>query len=643
MKIVYCLIVFSLLVGCSGPKKQVDRDQLDAERAANTQRFLEGTLSVPTSVAYEEGLYGGRYRMILDPAPKTLNMANPSDATTSNILTLLYPYLLGYDPNLRSWSDDIASYEIVDDKNKFLSGKNYDSVQRKIINSIPSDGLGIVYTIRDDAVWYLPESGETRPVVAEDAIFWYNEIVGDPRFQNIGYAGNFMQMPDGSMSKIEGYVLDEKSFIFIFPQVVENPMLSTNMNFAPAFIYKAAKSGFTQEQIAANEDIKAVKALFGIGSDTKQLPSAGPFYIEEYISNRRMTLKRNPYFYQKDEWGNALPYLDEIDIRFMSSEDAIIDEFEKGKIFTVGVPPHRFDYFLDLQEGYPDKYVIYSGGAAMNSPFISFNQNPVNKDEPFYHWFTKKQFRQAMSCIFNRERVVDTIYRGLGEPAKDFFAPANYMYNPDIQLEYLYDLSRAVELLASIGITQGKDGLMYDKNGNQVKFDLAYGEGNEMVTNMLNIFVDEAKKVGITIVLRPVDFYTLIDSLTSTYKWEACLLSFGGSNFWPISGSNIWQSSGNLHLWYPLQESPATDWEKRIDYLYHKGSKTLDKDKAKVIWDEYQQIILEELPLFYLVYPGRFRIFNTKVGNVRFDAFNEGEWFFSEVKYLYLKDAKGEK
>jgi peptide/nickel transport system substrate-binding protein len=54
-------------------------------------------------------------------------------------------------------------------------------------------------------------------------------------------------------------------------------------------------------------------------------------------------------------------------------------------------------------------------------------------------------------------------------------------------------------------------------------------------------------------------------------------------------------------MWYPQQESPATDWEARIDYLYNEGAYTVDPVKAKVFWDEYQRVILEQCPLIYLV------------------------------------------
>jgi peptide/nickel transport system substrate-binding protein len=74
-----------------------------------------------------------------------------------------------------------------------------------------------------------------------------------------------------------------------------------------------------------------------------------------------------------------------------------------------------------------------------------------------------------------------------------------------------------------------------------------------------------------------------------------------GTNFFPSQGSNVWPSTGTLHLWNPLQQTPATAWEARIDYLYNEGSYTIDREKARVIWDEFQRVLLEELPVIYLI------------------------------------------
>ena len=105
--------------------------------------------------------------------------------------------------------------------------------------------------------------------------------------------------------------------------------------------------------------------------------------------------------------------------------------------------------------------------------------------------------------------------------------------------------------------------------------------------------------------MRPIDFQKLVQMLTSTYDWHVATASLG-SNYWPEGGSNVWQSKGNFHLWHPLQEEPYTEWEARVDHLYNEGRFTIDKEKAKAVYDEYQQLLLDQVPMTYLVYPLRF-------------------------------------
>jgi len=102
----------------------------------------------------------------------------------------------------------------------------------------------------------------------------------------------------------------------------------------------------------------------------------------------------------------------------------------------------------------------------------------------------------------------------------------------------------------------------------------------------------------------------------------------------PTQGSNVWPSDGNLHLWYPLQEEPATEWEARVDYLYNEGSHTVDPEDAQVIWDEYQRILLEECPVIYLIRSRGFFAINNRwdLTNFYYDNLNG-----AMTNWLYLK------
>ena len=128
----------------------------------------------------------------------------------------------------------------------------------------------------------------------------------------------------------------------------------------------------------------------------------------------------------------------------------------------------------------------------------------------------------------------------------------------------------------------------------------------------------------------------MVEQLTSTFDWESLFIGLGG-NFWPTQGSNVWPSDGNLHLWHPLQESPFTEWEARIDYLYNEGSFTVDPEKAWAIWDEFQSIILEELPIIYLLRPRSFFAIQNRwdFTNFYFDNLNG-----AETSYVFLRHSQ---
>ena len=565
--------------------------EIEAARAAGANDLIEKTVHRPkTSNNFAAGKVGGTYNDTIMGDPKSFNMlVAEKDGETAGVLSPLVQYLADYDVVERRWKGHIADFEIkIDEEN---------------------DKLDVIYTIRDDVYWSFYDNAKPKvKITSDDVIFWYDEIQGDEECGSSAYNSQFMPMDDGSTERITIEKIDDASFVFHFPKIVAEPILSTNMDFGPRFLYKAAKDSGGAD---------AVKNLFTVASDPKELPSCGPYFLVEYKPGQRLLYKRNADYWQKDSNGESHYYPEEMILQIIGDRNTAYLLFKQGKIEGYSFMPEQLEEAvlnaknvltpegLFSQEGQSEQagegYTVFNADGSMDASFWSFNQNPKNKDEPFYEWFCKKEFRQAMSCLLNRERIISQTYRGLGEPKYSFFPQANKYYDENIILQYRYSHAHARKLLEAAGFVKHEDGFLYDEKGRKVEFDLSFNSSATIMSDIGQIITDECKKEGITVTARPTDFQRLVDQLLTTYDWQTILIGLSGGSLFPTQGSNVWVSDGNLHLWNPLQKSPATEWEARIDEIYHTAKCIVDYEKAKPYWDEYQKIILEQCPIVYLI------------------------------------------
>ena len=589
------------LAGCGGGE-EISVEEAEGRQDIARNELLDKTVRKPGPGDWVEGSIGGTWVSSINNDPKTFNPVNVTDAETDSIVSVLYDYLADYDPYEREWTPNLADWEIEVDEE--------------------AGTLRVVFTLRDDLYWTTPGQSDEEgvKVTADDVVYWYREIAGDPAFQMSSNAQQYVEMPDGSTERITAEKIDERRFALNYPRIVANPLLSSNMEFGPRHIYKPAKD---------EGGVEGVLNIYSVDTEVTEIPSLGPYHIVEYSPGVRLVMQRNPSYWKQDEWGNGIPYVERAIYRIVPDRNTELLLFLDGTKDVYSARPEDLDQLLNSED--PD-YTVYNGGESLGSALISFNQNPENLDPAKYSWFTQKEFRQAMSSLLNRERIVRQVYRGLAAPAHHFFARANPMFNPDIELEYTYDPERAVELLAEIGIEQDEEGIMRDADGNPIEFDINMGAESTLAIDMANIFADELDEVGITLNVRPIDWQALIERMTSTYDWDAVTIGLG-SNYWPTGGSNVWPSHGNLHLWHPLQEEPATEWEARIDRLYNEGKFTIDEERRREIYDEYQSIILEQLPVIYTVHTLSFLGVRDKWANVYYDTLGG-----LETERVFLED-----
>jgi peptide/nickel transport system substrate-binding protein len=603
MKYLCIFLAVFCLFSCTR-HEEFSLEEFESMSAEGLAEILAKTVTKPwKGEEFFNGRVGSTWRTVMNEDPKSFNhLIAEQDSSTSAVVSSMTDYLLEYDFVARQWKGRIA--------------------EPQIITNEANGTMQVIYTLRDDIYWSYYNSDRKIKITSDDVIFWYDEIRGDPDCQSSGYYGQFLTMPDGSDARVTIQKIDERRFAFNFPRIVAEPYLTTNMDFGPMHIYEPAKRQGGAE---------AVRNLFIISVDPITIPSMGEWFLVEYSPGQRLVYKRNPNFWNKDSAGTSLPYIDEMIVRIIPEENTQMLLFINGEIESYTLRPEDIDSIINRENA---QYTVFNREGALGATFWTFNQNPVNKSKPQYEWFIQKEFRQAMSCLLNRDRLNAQVYRGLAEPKLTIFPEPNPFYNDAIKLQYLYDTEQALELLYSIGFKKDILGNMRDSKNRRVQFDLTIRSESSISQDTASIIRDELSKIGIKLNIRVVDFQKQVEQLFNTFDWDSTLIALSGSNIFPSQGSNVWSSSGNLHLWNPNQQSPATEWEARIDYLYNEGRFTIDSEKAQEIWDEFQSILLEQSPMIYLMRSRGFWAINNRwdFSNVYFDNLNG-----ADTRYIFLK------
>jgi len=325
----------------------------------------------------------------------------------------------------------------------------------------------------------------------------------------------------------------------------------------------------------------------------------GPFMIQDYKPGVELFLVRNPNYWKSDARGRKLPYLDSVRLPIQQNRDTELARFRRGDVQLIDtIDPALFD---QLAKDMPD--VVRDSGPSLDSEMMWVNETSA-APLPSYkkQWFKSRAFRAALSDAVRRADICRIVYHGHARPAYGPISPSNtFWFNQRLKAPE-FNLTAAMKELSGAGFTL-RDKMLYDAAGHPVEFSLITNSGNETREKIAAMLQQDLAAIGIKLNIVTLDFKSLIERITSSFNYEACLLGLRRVELDPNSQMNVWLSSGPNHQFNPVQKSPETPWEAEIDALMHKQASELDRARRKGWFDRVQEIAAEQQPFIYLVNP----------------------------------------
>ena len=338
-------------------------------------------------------------------------------------------------------------------------------------------------------------------------------------------------------------------------------------------------------------------AILSAKSPKKEMSVLGPYYVSEYKAGSYILLRRNPNYWKRDAQGNRLPYIETVRLDIQRNRDIELMRFRRGELQLINrLDAEQFDR---LQKD--NAAAARNAGVGLDAEEMWFNQVPSSPLSDYKKkWFQTADFRRALSMSINRADLARIVYFGYATPAYGPVSPSNHFWFNSSLTVPKYDPQGALALLARAGF-HFDNGTLKDSAGNRVEFTLITNSGNTAREKMATMIQQDLAQIGVNLKLVMLDFPSLIERITRTFDYDACLLGLVNTDLDPNGQMTVWLSSGEDHQWNPNQKSPATPWEAEIDQLMREQAALANEQLRKAKFDRVQQIVAEQQPFIYLV------------------------------------------
>ncbi|MBA2611105.1 MAG: ABC transporter substrate-binding protein [Bacteroidetes bacterium] len=458
--------------------------------------------------------------------------------------------------------------------------------------SISDDGLVYTFHLRSDVYFQdnqCFEGTRGRRVVSKDFVYSFNRLYDS----KVSSASTLLNNIDRS----------EKTEYKGFQSVNDSTLVIKLKEPFSAFLSILTMKFFSVIPFEAIEFYK---------QDFRRNPvGTGPFMYKIWEEGTKLILVKNPNYFERDEKGVRLPYLDAVSISFVKDRETAFMELLNGKFDMLsGADAFNINEVLDkegdLRDIYTNKFYLQKQtylktdyiGILIDEKIESVRNSPLRL----------KSIRKAINYAFDRDKMIKYLRNNIGIPAHAGFIPKGMKsYDPAKVKGYTYNPDFAMELLKDAGYPDGK-GLpeitLHTTDNIASKEQVEFIQ-SELAKCKINLQISIEKKSVLTQAVSNCEYEMFKKSWVGDYADE--------ENFMTLFYSKNFSPQGVNYFHYK---------NEAFDEAFEKAQRETNETIKTELYQKMDRMIIDDAPVIPLFYDQVIRLVNHKIKGLGNNSMN---------------------